>query len=299
MALAGDSMCNDQFNGKTPFSEPETRAMRDFLTAEKENLKFVYNLHCFGNYLIIPYNYEMPNNAFVEIPDTMQFFKELIEEAEFPEEYKIGPATETLGFDTGGSSGDWINKQLGVPAAEVEIGSAEQIDLENGWMPKDNEASFDLADTSFKWIITTFRKTGNQIHMAPVGSSKMAANYTEEEAEKYDQRILLHLEVTNHGSSDQIHSDFLIRLENEKFRIVNSNTEYDQIPPWFRNSDMKNEINNFYLNGFKKRSKQVVQIPVDLAKEDGKENFYHGYSGNLETVVRYHEFFDQSSRLKA
>ena len=125
MALAGDSMCNDQFNGNAPFSEPETRAMRDFLTAEKDHLKFVYNLHCFGNYLIIPYNFEMPNNAFVEIPDTMQFFKELIEEAEFPEEYKIGPATETLGFDTGGSSGDWINKQLGVPAAEVEIGSAE------------------------------------------------------------------------------------------------------------------------------------------------------------------------------
>jgi hypothetical protein len=35
--------------GTKPFSEPETQAMRDFLTANKDQIHFVYNLHCAGN----------------------------------------------------------------------------------------------------------------------------------------------------------------------------------------------------------------------------------------------------------
>jgi carboxypeptidase A len=67
-ALSGENMCNDQFNGPKAFSEPETRAMRDFLTKEKDSLNFVYNLHSFGNFFIFPYNFEEPNSAFQEIP---------------------------------------------------------------------------------------------------------------------------------------------------------------------------------------------------------------------------------------
>ena len=132
----------------------------------------------------------------------MALFEELIEEAELPEEFKIGPASETIGFHTGGSSGDWINNHLGVPAAEVEIGGSEEINLSNGWMPPDNEKSFMLCQKSWKWISHTFRKVGNQIHVKPIGYKKVAANYTAEEAEKFDERVELYLEVTNHGSSD-------------------------------------------------------------------------------------------------
>jgi hypothetical protein len=39
----------ESFMGVKPFSEPETQAMRDFLTANKDQIDFVYNLHCAGN----------------------------------------------------------------------------------------------------------------------------------------------------------------------------------------------------------------------------------------------------------
>lgn len=106
----------------------------------------------------------------------MKFFQELIEEAEFPEEFKMGPISETLGFHTGGSSGDWINSNLGVPAAEVELGSWD--DKAPGWMPRDEETSFRMASQSWNWIAATFRKVGNQVHVEPVGYSKVKANYT-------------------------------------------------------------------------------------------------------------------------
>lgn len=47
---ANDKECDGEtYGGAAPFSEPETRAIRDFVTAKKDELRFVYNLHCSGN----------------------------------------------------------------------------------------------------------------------------------------------------------------------------------------------------------------------------------------------------------
>jgi murein tripeptide amidase MpaA len=61
---ANDKECEGEtYGGKAPFSEPETRAIRDFVAAKKNELRFVYNLHCSGNQYIIPFNGVNPNNA--------------------------------------------------------------------------------------------------------------------------------------------------------------------------------------------------------------------------------------------
>ena len=111
----------------------------------------------------------------------------MINEFKFPEEFSMGPASETLGFNTGGSSGDWINTYLGVPAAEVELGSWD--DAGEGWMPKNEATSFRIASQSWKWIADTYRKVGNQVHIEPLGYSKISANYTDEEAEEKLQEM--------------------------------------------------------------------------------------------------------------
>jgi murein tripeptide amidase MpaA len=38
----------DNYRGQKAFSEPETQAMKNFLTQKKDELKFVYNFHCAG-----------------------------------------------------------------------------------------------------------------------------------------------------------------------------------------------------------------------------------------------------------
>ena len=48
--------CSECYRGQKPFSEPETQALRDFLIAHKREIKFVYNLHSFGNEWMYPYN---------------------------------------------------------------------------------------------------------------------------------------------------------------------------------------------------------------------------------------------------
>ena len=64
-----DNECKgDTWGGPSAFSEPETRAIRDFVTSKKDELNLVYNLHCAGNQFIIPFNGEFPNNSTAEIP---------------------------------------------------------------------------------------------------------------------------------------------------------------------------------------------------------------------------------------
>lgn len=53
--------CNQAYRGTEPFSEPETRAIRDFLTAHKDEVKFAYNFHSYGNMYLWPYNGMRPN----------------------------------------------------------------------------------------------------------------------------------------------------------------------------------------------------------------------------------------------
>lgn len=45
----GGECDGETYHGTAPFSEPETRAMRDFLIKTQKEVKFVYNFHCAGN----------------------------------------------------------------------------------------------------------------------------------------------------------------------------------------------------------------------------------------------------------
>jgi carboxypeptidase T len=47
--------CAENYGGPHAFSEPETRAVRDFLLEHKDEIKFVQNFHSFGNFYMWPY----------------------------------------------------------------------------------------------------------------------------------------------------------------------------------------------------------------------------------------------------
>lgn len=100
--------CSETYRGKGPFSEPETRNMRDFLTKNKDDIKFVYNFHSFGNKFVIPFNGKFPNDLMTQNPKIHEIFDEIVQEAQFNDGEDIGPSTETMGIQAGGDAGDWI-----------------------------------------------------------------------------------------------------------------------------------------------------------------------------------------------
>lgn len=77
--------CGECYHGTAPFSEPETRALRDFLTAHKDEIKFVSNTHSFGNLWVYPYNGEVKNNLKERNPVQFAVFEEIIRGAQWPD----------------------------------------------------------------------------------------------------------------------------------------------------------------------------------------------------------------------
>lgn len=94
--------CADNYRGAYPFSEPETRAMRDFLTSHRDEIKFIYNFHSFGNMYLWPYNGKSPNNLSEKNPDINAIFNEIWSDAKFPAGTLSGNAHEVLNYISSG-----------------------------------------------------------------------------------------------------------------------------------------------------------------------------------------------------
>jgi len=61
---SSDNPCADTYMGSEPFSEVEGRNVRDFLTANKDNIKFYNNVHSYSQLVLLPWGwgYEQPDN---------------------------------------------------------------------------------------------------------------------------------------------------------------------------------------------------------------------------------------------
>lgn len=117
--------CDESFEGDHPFSEPETQAIRDFLTSHKDEIKFVYNFHSYGNMYLWPYNGEKPNGIGDENPGALQVYNEIWNDSHFPTGTLRGNAWEALRYSSSGEQSDWILSELGIPSICPELGSTD------------------------------------------------------------------------------------------------------------------------------------------------------------------------------
>jgi hypothetical protein len=53
--------------------------------------------------------------------------------------------------------------------------------------------------------------------------------------------------------------------------------------------------NYFFINGLKRRSSQIYNIPVDLINPPGHEGFYDNYNQQIETTLEFDEFITSNS----
>ncbi|MDO8366827.1 MAG: M14 family zinc carboxypeptidase [Saprospiraceae bacterium] len=120
------------YRGPAPFSEPETRTMRDFVRAHE--FVFALNYHTFSNLLIYPWAY---NNLLAE-PALAVFGKLFTRE----NHYKTGTSIETVGYNVNGSSDDWMYAEGGTKSFTPEVGKTgfwpqpgeiEDLNRENVW----------------------------------------------------------------------------------------------------------------------------------------------------------------------
>ena len=111
--------CNDRYQtyrGPEPFSEIETRNVRDFILAHKDQIKFFNTLHAYGQFIILPWGYTdtVKPLTYDQIFDLAQKGNEALFNVH-GRTYKIGTGKELTGYIASGVSFDWALGEAGIP----------------------------------------------------------------------------------------------------------------------------------------------------------------------------------------
>ena len=108
--------CNLTYRGSAPFSEPETRAVRDLMTQQRFDI-FI-SLHAYGNTIMYPWGY-----TYHPAPDTENLHRvanRMAQEAGYSPMQSFG-----IGYLSSGDATDWAYGELGIPSFTFELGGIE------------------------------------------------------------------------------------------------------------------------------------------------------------------------------
>ena len=123
---SGDG-CNETYRGSSPFSEPETSAIRDFV--ESHDFPIAFNYHSYGNLLIYPFGYEYENQAPQDDVDIMiEYGEDMVQY----NNYALGTGPDLL-YTVNGEACDWMYGEHGIYAYTPEIGTWS----DGFWPPSD------------------------------------------------------------------------------------------------------------------------------------------------------------------
>lgn len=122
------STWSDVYRGPGPFSEPETKMIRNFCN----RIPFVYavNNHAYGNYLIYPFGFKPGKYT----PDSAKFADEAALLAAC-NRFTTGTTIQTVGYTANGNSDDWMYGEQSTKA-KVFAYTAETGDGTDGFWPR-------------------------------------------------------------------------------------------------------------------------------------------------------------------
>lgn len=133
-------ICAEDYRGPSPFSEPETQAIRDFVERSGMNFSTGLNYHSYGRYFNIPYACEANG-----LPDKAQLavFQDMAAEMTRYNHFKYGqPWKESNLYTVNGETSDWMWQKHGVYAMSPEVGpDFHTPDGKGFWPPRDQVPS--------------------------------------------------------------------------------------------------------------------------------------------------------------
>ncbi|KAK9501207.1 hypothetical protein O3M35_002277 [Rhynocoris fuscipes] len=136
--------CDETYIGTGPFSEPETRALRNYAVKLK-NVKLYLTFHSYGQYFLYPWGF---GDA---LPKDWKDLDRLARDAEkalssvYGTHYEVGSSTQLLGAAAGGSD-DWMKARLGVKysyTVELPGGGLKGFDLPTQQIPFVTKETFE------------------------------------------------------------------------------------------------------------------------------------------------------------
>lgn len=148
-------LCSDFWPGDKAFSEPESRALRDYVAANKKQIKFIINCHTSGNDFIWPYNGREPNDLDTRNPGMLAVFKDIAKNAPFPDGVMKGNSYEVIGDKMGGDADDYMLATFGIPSVTAEMGFFGQY-IED-WRCSSKAICYEILRENTRWIEYIFK----------------------------------------------------------------------------------------------------------------------------------------------
>src|SRR5690606_34760001 len=103
---------SETYRGPEAFSEPETRAVKQFI--EEHDIRVALNYHGFGNYFIYPWGYT------TEPSPELEAFQNYVELMTLDNGFEGGNSLQTVGYLVNGCSDDWMYGTHGIYAMTPE-----------------------------------------------------------------------------------------------------------------------------------------------------------------------------------
>lgn len=136
------STIEDTYRGSSPFSEPETQAIRNFTNGR--NFRLALNYHTYGNHMVTPWGH-IP---FLQTTDSLyfDFYGHAITKYN---QYHVGTPYETVGYVTNGASDDWMYGDQSVRQKIFSM-TPEVGDPGDGFWPDPSRIQFLSASNVFQ-----------------------------------------------------------------------------------------------------------------------------------------------------
>lgn len=186
------SACDEEYQGKAPFSEPETQAIQ--ILCKEKMFKAAMNFHSYGSMLTHPYNAEMRPSL---PPADQLIYNELAKEFGFG---MFGPVYTLLGYTASGEADDWMYGVLGILSMSPEVGPES-----GGFWPKPDLIA-GINSRNFDRTLHVVLKVGIQLGVSwtlldPWSPLRQAIRVHTAGGEAHSHRVL-QLVLKNHGLSD-------------------------------------------------------------------------------------------------
>jgi len=103
------------YRGTSPFSEPETRAIREVF--DRRSFQFCLNYHAYGNVYLYPWSYTPASM------DSLEAYHRWLRRLNPFNHFAYGTGTEMIGYHTNGGAIDWQYGDRGVMSLVPEVGT--------------------------------------------------------------------------------------------------------------------------------------------------------------------------------
>ncbi|XP_049827688.1 carboxypeptidase B-like isoform X3 [Schistocerca gregaria] len=140
---ASDDPCSTTYAGAEVFSEPETRALRDYILANADRIKLYLTFHSYGPLILYPWGYTTEPPEDWETLDALGRLANAAQVAAGAPNYTVGTFAGAM-YAAAGTSADW---------AKAVGGVALSYTLE---LPEGGDAGFDPPASDIVGIVTPF-----------------------------------------------------------------------------------------------------------------------------------------------